>query len=129
MAIVLRAGAAWLELAQEDLGSVERGFARLGAAVPHQLPIDPYGRTVFSSPPAVRALAEAIAALRSSYRAGRTAELVRERQIRAPTPALVEQAVAPLLAKDRDLATLDRLLAFLEEVLAGGASPLIVEGD
>jgi hypothetical protein len=129
MAIVLRAGAALLLLAQEDLESVERGFARLSAAAPHQLPLDPYGRTVFSSPPAVRALAEAIAALRGSYRAGRTAELVRERQIRAPTPALVEQAVAPLVAKDRDLATLDRLLAFLEEVLAAGASPLIVEGD
>src|SRR4051812_15959100 len=83
MAIVLRAGAALLLLAQEDLESVERGFARLSAAAPHQLPLDPYGRTVFSSPPAVRALAEAIAALRSSYRAGRTAELVRERQIRA----------------------------------------------
>src|SRR5690242_9993341 len=111
MSITFRAGSATFELTQERLASLEGALARLGHPNP-RLPIDPHGRWVLGSPDQIRRFAGQISALRTSYRSARVEELVRERDIGAPTPALVEQAVAPLLMKDRDLAALEDLTDF-----------------
>ncbi len=108
---------------------MESALARPGASTAPALPVDPYGRVLFRGRAAIQDLAEEVASLRGGYRARRAAELARERKVRARTAELIERAVAPLLASDQALVILDCLLDFLEGVLAGGSSELVVDGD
>ena len=118
MSIAFHAGDAIFVLEQEELALLEE-------ALPGRLPINPYGRHTVEP----LGFAESVAELRAGYRSRRTGELVRERGIRARTPELIEQAVAPLLAKDPALSILDRLLHFLGRARTAGASSVIIEGD
>jgi hypothetical protein len=126
MAITFRAGPAIFSLEQEELVLVEQALERSSRPA---LAIDPYGRTVIGSPGELHDFGAAVAEAHREYRAYRAAQLVRERGIRARTPALIEQAVGPLLIADPVLAALDRLLTFLTEVERSGAGGLTIIGD
>src|SRR5688572_28971482 len=99
LAITFHAGPLTFALEQEELALVEQASTGVEPLLGLGR-IDPYGRATYGSPGEIKELADELAMVRREFVARRTAQLVRERGIRARTPELIDQAVAPLLARE-----------------------------
>jgi hypothetical protein len=59
-----------------------------------------------------------LVAIRAAWESRRRAELVRERNIRAQDPEVLDRILAPMLAAERTLAICDDLIAVCDDALA-----------